>query len=262
MAAVRSDSIDGAASSPLTSTDPFARPTMSRFSMAISVFNRHARRADVMRRPQQAAFLACEGDKDQGAWKAIAVGDRCPRDLDDRGRARRVVVRSVVDFPRLLGHGQSAPEADVIVVGADDDGFLRPCRVAARKHANHVPHGAAVLREVLGVIDLRVGQIARSGHEVAVDLARGRVELPRIDQRLRIDAPESQHRNPVVLGIRIAAEQSVRRIVHLVGGVADDEQHLCALAARGGGLRRERRLRHRAGAVQAAVAVSAPAVRG
>src|SRR4030095_5049946 len=143
----------------------------------------------------------------------------------------------------------------VIVVGANDDGFFRSRGIAPRQHANHVPDGAAILREVLDVIDSTVRQIARSGLEIAVDLTRDGVELPRIDQRLRVLTTDSQHRDAVVLGIRIAAKQTVRRIVYAVGGVADDEEELRSLVARDRRLRSKSGLRHRADAVQATVGV-------
>ena len=81
---------------------------------------------DVVRRAQQPAFLAGKRHEHERARKALALRGRLPRDLDDRRRARGVVVGAVVDFAGALGrHRQVAAAAHVVVVRADDDGLLR-----------------------------------------------------------------------------------------------------------------------------------------
>src|SRR6185436_3807864 len=94
--------------------------------------------AYVERRSQEPAFFTREGHEDQRAWKAAAVGDSCPRDLDDRCSAGRVVVRAIVNLSCPPRHGESAAETDVIVVRADHDGLVRARRVVAWEYANHV----------------------------------------------------------------------------------------------------------------------------
>ena len=144
----------------------------------------------------------------------------------------------------------------MIVVCADDDRLLRAGWLAARKDADHVPHRAPILRQELDVIDLRVREIARTRLEITVDLARDGIELPRLDDRLRLGPPDPQHWNRMLFRVRILSKQCIGRIIGLVSRIADDEQNLRAVAACERRLGRERRLRHRSSAVQATGAVA------
>ena len=72
-AARKSASIDGDSSRPLTSTPPLARPTMSRFSIAIVFSIGTARRGRVVGRPEQPALLARKRDEHQRSRKTRAL---------------------------------------------------------------------------------------------------------------------------------------------------------------------------------------------
>jgi hypothetical protein len=83
MSSTRRDDI----SRPLTSTLPFERPTMSRFSITTVSLIGIGRIACVMGRPEEPALLSGKGNKDDRPRKTRTIRGCGARDLDDGRRA-------------------------------------------------------------------------------------------------------------------------------------------------------------------------------
>ena len=74
---------------------------------------------------EQAAFLAAEQDENEPAALAVLHGGEAACQLQDGGGARTVVVGAVMDFlfGLVLRQAALAAEAQMIVMGTQDDGF-------------------------------------------------------------------------------------------------------------------------------------------
>ena len=95
----------------------------------------HGRMVDPVRRSEQAVLLAGPGDDEHRAPRRR--GGKPPRDLEDAGGARRVVVGAVVDLRPRPGRGCSAPpKPEVVVVRAEDHDLVR--LLAAADDPEHV----------------------------------------------------------------------------------------------------------------------------
>ena len=79
----------------------------------------------------------------------LAAGGQLAGDFEQRGRARGVVVGAVVNFVRAGSGRAVAAEAQMVVMGADDDRFVG-VRAVAFEHGDHVfDFGLASARRVV-----------------------------------------------------------------------------------------------------------------
>ena len=97
-----------------------------------------------MRRAEEPHLLAREGDEDERPRRTRRRG-KCPGESHHGGRAGGIVVRSGMDGAGLVGRQRPfAAPAEMIVVRADDNGFVREARVGTGEHSHHVRGAGAV----------------------------------------------------------------------------------------------------------------------
>ena len=113
-------------------------------------------------------------------------------------------------------HRQAATEADVIVVSADDDRFFGAGRGRYQAALRSRSDDLAILREILDVLDLPVLSARDRGtRSVSICLAAAS-SCHASSKGCASCRPDPQHRNPLVLGIRIVRKQPVLGIVDLM----------------------------------------------
>ncbi len=131
---------------------------------------------------------------------------------------------------RVLRHREAAAPAEMVVMGADDDHFGLQRRVAAFQGADDIAHGPAHSRRAIERVHGQVAERSRLRREVPIDLGRRRFKIqPGTERTLNQVAREEEHRNPVILGLRLPqpSTESIGRGPMV--GVIDDEDGFCAV---------------------------------